>query len=95
MSNVLCITVTTFTTHGTNESTVGFTASDDYSMVFENGYESIDQFLEIYPTENDLIERVLSEQCFEDVSYEKDEDGNIVITDDTFSGIMVYGFPED
>jgi len=64
MSNTLYITVTQFTDVATGKVEFGFVATDADAEYFEQGYATLADFLEAYPTEDALIEHVTSLDCF-------------------------------
>lgn len=58
MSNRMIIAVTEFSVNGTEESTFGFTAADDYFKAYEDHYDSLEEFFKEFPSEQDLIEYI-------------------------------------
>ena len=76
MSNRLYITLTKFVDE-TSVPTYGFTASDSYGEIFENRCESLSEFLDLYPSEIALVQRVLSDDVFHGSGI-LENDGNFI-----------------
>lgn len=58
MSNCLTIIVTEFRSVVDNVATYGYTARDSYGYDFEDGYDTLAEFLEKYPNAQALIAHV-------------------------------------
>lgn len=76
MANRLVICVTSFTNLATNSTTYGYTAADDYAQVYENHWDSLEEFLVEVPIEEALVDRVLWSEGFQDFERRYLEDGN-------------------
>lgn len=60
MSNCLTISVMKFEDVVSKEVSYGFVAGDSYGKDFEDGFPSLADFLQVYPTAEALQEHVLS-----------------------------------
>ncbi|MDA3834247.1 MAG: hypothetical protein PF495_12720 [Spirochaetales bacterium] len=67
MSNCLTITLMKFTPKDGSSETVGFIAGDSYAKTFEDTCPSWDEFFELYPDKQSLIDQVLSLDGFMDI----------------------------
>ena len=64
MSNTLYIDVTEFKNLGTGQSSYGYTASDSYFSEYNNQYDSLEEFLQAFPTEKILVDTILNLEGF-------------------------------